>query len=200
VAGMGPWPRECIQLLAALNCPVVMGNSDEDMLTPRPFSGREFSDGQKIYELDEWSRAQLSATELAQIKRYQPTLELPGLLAFHGSPASCRDTLTAATEQERLDSLRAAFGQHPIWIGGHTHRTLLRTMHGWRLLNPGTVGLVSEKRDGRYVNLSRAEYVLLDGENVQFRRVPYDVNMVQTGIRERRMPNADWWAQEWTQA
>ena len=74
------------------------------------------------------------------------------------------------------------------------HAPLLRTLDGWRLLNPGSVGLAYEKRGERYVNISRAEYLLLDGDDVQFRRVPYDVRAVQDGIRERKMPHADWWA------
>ena len=182
VAAMGAWPRECIQLLATLNCPVVLGNADEDMLKPRPFESRGFPDEQEIYDLDEWGREQLTSAELELLRGYQSTVELPDLLAFHGSPESCRESLEAGTPQERLAELRATFGTQAVWVGGHTHAPLLRTLTGWRLLNPGSVGLAFEKRGNRYVNLSRAEYLILDEDDVQLRRVRYDVKAVQAGI------------------
>ena len=200
VTADGAWPRECVQLLATLGCPVVLGNADEDVLKPRPFQpSGQFANEQEIFDLDEWGRAQLTGAELEQMRRYQPTVPLPGLLAFHGSPESCREVLGAATVDERLETLRAVFGTQPVWVGGHTHAPLLRTLDGWRLLNPGSVGLAYEKRGEGYVNISCAQYLLQDDEEVRFRRVPYDVRVVQAGIRERRMPHADWWAGEWVQ-
>jgi putative phosphoesterase len=200
VAGMNAWPAECIQLLYAAGALCVLGNADEDALKSAPFTPRGlFPDEQEIYDLDEWGRLQLGEPELSLLRSYAPTLELPGLLAFHGSPESCRESLGASTPEQRLDELRSSFGQHPVWVGGHTHTPLLRSLGGWRLLNPGSVGLAYERRGERYVNLSRAEYLLLDGETVQFRRVPYDVRAVQAGIRERGMPHAEWWAGEWVQ-
>ena len=197
VAAGGAWPRECIQLLASLGCPVVLGNADEDMLEPRPFGARGFPDEQKIYDLDEWGREQLTAAELEYLRGYRDTVELPGLLAFHGSPQSCRESIGAATPEERLTELRARFGMQAVWVGGHMHQALLCSLDGWRLLNPGSVGLAYEKRGDRYVNISRAEYLILDGEGIQFRRVAYDVQAVQAGILDWKMPHAEWWAGEW---
>ncbi len=131
------------------------------------------------------------------VQTYRATAALPGLLAFHGSPADCREVIGADTSAERLEQLRAAHGQQAVWVGGHTHAPLLRTLDGWRLLNPGSVGLAYEKRVDGYVNVSRAEYLLLDGDSVQFRRVPYDVEAVRAGILGRGMPHAEWWAGEW---
>jgi predicted phosphodiesterase len=107
VAAMGAWPRECIQLLATLNCPVVLGNADEDMLKPQPFEARGLPDEREIYELDEWGLHQLTGAELAHIRTYKPTVELPGLLAFHASPDSCREVIGATTPEDRLAELRA---------------------------------------------------------------------------------------------
>ena len=197
VAADGAWPRECIQLLASLNCQGVLGNADEDMLRPQPFQARGFPDEQKICDLDEWGREQLTGAELELLRGYRDTVELPGLLAFHGSPQSCRESIGATTVEERLAELRAKFGKQAIWVGGHTHAPLLRNLDGWRLLNPGSVGLAYEKRGDRYVNVSRAEYLILDVGDVQFRRLTYDVGAVQAGILKRKMPHAEWWAGEW---
>ena len=193
------WPAECVQLLHAAGALTVLGNADEDALSPKPFVPRGlFPDEREIYDLDEWGQQQLGEAELTLLRGYQPVIELPNLLAFHGSPESCRESIGAETPENRLDELRSRFEQHPVWVGGHTHTPLLRQLGGWRLLNPGSVGLAFEKRGGRYVNLSRAEYLLLSGD-VQFRRVPYDVRAVQAGILERGMPHAKWWAGEWVQ-
>ncbi|ULH15710.1 metallophosphoesterase family protein [Deinococcus sp. KNUC1210] len=197
VTADGAWPGECIQLLASLGCPVVMGNADEDLLRPRPFTPRGFPNEQELYELDEWGRTRLSAADLEVVQTYRATVSLPGLLAFHGSPADCREVIGADTPAEQLEQLRATYGQQTVWVGGHTHTPLLRTLDGWRLLNPGSVGLAYEKRGDQYVNVSRADYLLLDGEGVQFRRVPYDVQAVQAGILSSGMPHAAWWAGEW---
>jgi predicted phosphodiesterase len=198
VTAGGAWPRECVQRLASLDCPVVRGNADEDVLVPPPFVPRgQFPDERQIYDLDEWGRAQLTTHELALIRRYPPTVAQPGLLAFHGSPASCREVIGAGTPAARLDELRAEYGRQPVWVGGHTHAPLLRTLGGWRLLNPGSVGLAGEVRAGRYVNVAQAEYLLLEDGHVTFRRVPYDVRAVQTGILASDMPRRDWWAAEW---
>ena len=114
VAADGAWPREYIQLLASLNCPVVLGNADEDMLRPQPFQACGFPDEQKIYDLDEWGREQLTGAELELLRGYRDTVELPGLLAFHGSPQSCRGSIGAATPEERLAELRAKFAKRAI--------------------------------------------------------------------------------------
>ena len=200
VAAMGAWTRECIQLLASLNCPVVLGNADEDMLKPRPLESRGlFANEREIYDLDEWSREQLTGAELELLRGYQTTVELPGLVAFHGSPESCREVIGADISEKRLTELRSVFGLQAVWVGGHTHQALLRHLDSWRLLNPGSVGLAYEKRGDRYVNISRAEYLILDGDDVQFRCMPYDVRAVQAGILDRKMPHAEWWAGEWVQ-
>ncbi len=57
VTADGAWPRECIQLLHSLVCPVVLGNADEDVMRPRPFTPRGFPNEREIYDLDEWGRA-----------------------------------------------------------------------------------------------------------------------------------------------
>ena len=196
VAAYGAWPRECIQLLASLNCPVVLGNADENMLELRSFKARGFPDEQKICDLVEWGREQLTGAELELLHGYQNTVELPGLLAFHGSPQSCRESIGATIPEERLAELRAKFAKQAIWVGGHTHTPPLRNLDGWRLLNPRSVGLAYEKRGERYLNTSHAKYLILERDEVQFQRVAYDVKAAQAWIREQKMPHAEWWARE----
>jgi putative phosphoesterase len=198
----GPWPRECVQLVGALDCPVVSGNADRQTLeAPQPLKERGLPDEQQIHEIGQWSAAQLMQSERDILHTFVPTVVMHELLCFHGSPEKDDEVLAAGTSVERLEELRAEYGQHGVWIGGHTHQPLLRSLDGWRLLNPGSVGLPFQKRGGKYVNLTYAEYLLLDwtGGNwvMTFRRVPYDLAALKQGILASGMPHASWLASEW---
>ncbi|WP_019587054.1 metallophosphoesterase family protein [Deinococcus apachensis] len=202
VAMDGVWPRECVAEVAALGCPVVRGNADWEMLeAPGPFTPRGLPDERELWEIGNWSRTQLTNVDRDVLRTYAPTVSLPDLLCFHGSPARDDEELGARTPEDRLEDLRAAHGQQGAWVGGHTHKPLLRTLDGWTLLNPGSVGLPFERRNGKYVNLARAEYLLLDqtsgGWQVIFRAVPYSVGEVQRGILASGMPHAAWVAGDW---
>lgn len=202
VAMDGAWPRECVAEVAALGCPVVRGNADREMLeAPGPFTLRGFPDERELWEIGNWSREQLTDGDRDVLRTYRPTVSLPGLLCFHGSPERDNEELGAGTPEDRLEELRAAHGQQAAWVGGHTHKPLLRTLDGWTLLNPGSVGLPFERRGGGYVNLARAEYLLLNrtggGWRMTFRAVPYDVEEVRRGILASGMPHAAWAAGDW---
>ncbi|MFB9992185.1 metallophosphoesterase family protein [Deinococcus oregonensis] len=202
VAMDGAWPAECLQRIAALGCPVVRGNADRILLeAPQPFAPRGFPDEEKLHDIGEWGRTQLGDTEVQLLQTYTAHAEWPDLLCFHGSPERDNEELTMHTPEARLDELRAEFGQQAVWIGGHTHQPLHRQLDGWTLLNPGSIGLPFEKRGNRYVNLARAEYLMLErtatGWTPTFHSVAYDVADVRRGILSRRLPHADWLAREW---
>lgn len=205
VAMDGPQPAECLRRVRDLGCPVVRGNADRELLeAPFALSPRGFPDEQAIHDIGQWSAAQLSDAEREIVRGFGATAEFPDLLAFHGSPARDNEVLDAATPAEGLATLRETHGTQAVWVGGHTHRPLLRTLDGWTLLNPGSVGLPFEKRGDHYVNLARAEYLLLDevvgGWSPTFRRVPYDVQAVRQSILASGMPHAGWAAAEWVAA
>lgn len=204
VAMDGPQPTECVRLVRELGCPVVRGNADREMLeAPFAFVERGFPDEREIYEIGQWSATQLTEAERGFLSNYQSTVLLPDLLCFHGSPASDSEVLDAETPSRRLEELREQAPAKPVWIGGHTHKPLLRTLEGWTLLNPGSVGLPYEKRGEVYVNLAYAEYLLLDklegGWQPTFRRVFYDVQDIQTAVMQSGMPHAHWVAGSWVQ-
>lgn len=204
VTAGGAWPRECLQLVATPGCPVVRGNADREALeAPQPLKVRGLPDEQEIHDIGQWGAAQLTGTERDILRSFAPTVALDDLLCFHGSPAKDDEVLDTATPLALLEELRTAHGQHAVWIGGHTHQPLLRSLDRWRLLNPGSVGLPFQKRGGKYVNLAYAEYLLLDRArqdwNVTFRRVPYDLVALKQGILASGMPHAQWLADEWVE-
>ncbi|MFC4639435.1 metallophosphoesterase family protein [Deinococcus hohokamensis] len=202
VAMDGPWPGECVDRVAALGCPVVRGNADRMMLEPpAAFRARGFPDEQALHDISEWSKTQLSTAQRALVAAYAPLVSLPDLLCFHGSPARDNEELGPATPLARWTTLRHAYGAQAVWAGGHTHRAGHLPQVDWGYFNPGSVGLPFEQRGERFVNLARAEYLLLDwgpgGWQPTFRRVPYALHDLQRGILASDMPHARWLAAEW---
>ncbi len=103
VASFGPQPREALERVQALGCPVVMGNADAAMLeSPPPDPARPalFTD------IENWCAKQLTGENRAFIRTFQKTvrLELNGspILCFYGSLNSCNDEIVATTPDETL--------------------------------------------------------------------------------------------------
>src|SRR5262245_53448353 len=109
VAATGPQPRQVVERLRALTCPVVMGNADAWLLEPQPFeSGDE--DMRRFEAIDHWCAAQLSPIDMAYLRTFQPTVELPlgagaTLLCCHGSPLSNTDIIRATTPDDELERM-----------------------------------------------------------------------------------------------
>ena len=102
VAATGPQPREVLQRLRALECPVVMGNADAELLDLTPADQEADDDMRRILDISRWTAAQLDDVDRAFIASFQPTVEIPlgsggSLLCCHGSPRSYDDRITATT-------------------------------------------------------------------------------------------------------
>lgn len=178
----GPQPAETVNRLRELNCPVVMGNADDWLLTGID-TGAEGKPTEKQLAVREWSLAQLSEADRAFIRAFKPTVEIDlggrQLLCFHGSPASYDDIILPGAPEETFRQFLAAY--HPaIMTGGHTHAQQIRRLDDTFFFNPGSVGLAynHQQPEGDVRIDSWAEYAILtydDGRlGVEFRRVPYD--------------------------
>lgn len=202
-ANFGPQPAETLHALRKLNCPVVLGNTDDSLLTPRSLEdvANPSEDSPKMLAIETWCAEQLYTEEKRFIRTFQPFLRLDfdglKLLAYHGSPVNFNDIIIGTTPDDVLDDY---FEGHEvdIFMGGHTHTQFMRRYHDRFILNPGSVGLpyLIPKR-GEPTSPALAEYVLLelvDGEpNLTFRRVPYDVNLVIDAALASGMPHVDLW-------
>ena len=207
VAATGPQPREVVRRLRELNCPVVMGNTDDHVLTPtEPDSDDENTI--RIREIDQWSAAQLSADERAFVASFAPTVTLPladggSLLGYHGSPRSYNDILLPTTPTEKLDALLGE-ASATVLAGGHTHQQMLRRHHRALVVNPGSVGLPVDRipADAGARNPAWAEFAVLtsggDGSlRIELRRIPFDVQALLEAVRASGMPHAEWYAADW---
>ncbi|MBE2200617.1 MAG: imidazole glycerol phosphate synthase subunit HisH [Anaerolinea sp.] len=120
----GPQPRAALDLVRALGCPVVMGNTDEWVLSPTPFTIRSAAD-QILYDIERWGAQRMEATDLAFIRTFQPTVKLDlghgrSLLCFHGSPRHNKEIIKATTPDDELAE-KLGDAQADIMAGGHTH-------------------------------------------------------------------------------
>ena len=212
VAATGPEPVECLAVLAASGCPVVLGNTDADLLDPASIGAASVDtaideDARRIAEIDRWCAAQLGERERAFLQSFAPTVEIDledgeRLLCVHGGPLSYDDVIVATTPDDELDRLLGGSSAAVI-AGGHTHVAMVRTHRGTTLLNPGSVGLAYEHlaEGGAWVPPWAELGVLsVDGagtRSIELRRVPYDRAATVLAMRERGMPHAEWWAADW---
>ena len=151
----GDEPREVLDRLAALGWPVILGNADDFLLEIPADSPEEITAEQLAKR--EWTLARLDHAHLGQIRSFPRTLELDGLLAFHGSPRSYDDVLLPETED---DAPWHADG-FDVLAGGHTHRQWTRIVGRALYVNPGAV--MSDP----------AEFAILDGRSVSFHHVAW---------------------------
>jgi predicted phosphodiesterase len=170
----GPQPRETVERLERLGCPVVMGNADWFVLTGE--SAEEISDEQRLAA--DWTRAQLGDDGLAFVRGFAPTVELDGVLAFHATPGSFDDVILPWTPEEEFARLLGEAAA-PVLAGGHTHLQFIRRRGASLFVNPGSAGLAygyDQPRDAIRFD-PWAEYAVVSDDGalaIEFRRVPFD--------------------------
>jgi hypothetical protein len=197
----GPQPAQVVARLRDLGCPIVMGNADAYLLSglatePNP------PDPERERQLGlvrEWSLAQLDADDRAFIASFAPTVEqalgdVHTLLAFHGSPTSFDDLILPATPD---DALRPHFAgrSQTVFAGGHTHQQIIRRVDDALFVNPGSIGLVFAPTPAGLRLKRWAEYAVLSADgarlNIDFRRVPYDIEVLFAVYRRSGRPLAE---------
>lgn len=199
----GAQPAETVERLRELGCPIVMGNADAWLITGQETSPNEQMSEQQR-EVRAWSLAQLSENDIAFVRQFQPTIEIPlesgkKLLCFHGSPHSFDDIILPDTPDDTVRQFMDGF-EATLLTGGHTHTQQLRRLGDSWYFNPGSVSLAynwefSDLATGRVGVDPWADYavVSVEGANwgITFRHVPFDVDELARIIRASGRPYAD---------
>ena len=215
VATLGPQPHEVIARLRTLGCPVVMGNTDANLLTIQDTTGTTGATGatgatgddMSNEYFDRWCATKLTADDLAYLRTFQPTISLPlddsaTLLCYHGSPRSYDEPITAETTDAALQEMLAETPAQ-LYAGGHTHQQLLRRHRDALVLNPGTVGFAKDAIPPATPmrNPSWAEYAVVASAggqlNVSLRRVPFDLDALFAALDASGIPRAQWRKGDW---
>jgi predicted phosphodiesterase len=201
----GPQPRACLDRLASLGCPIVIGNADAFLIDLDPSVEPAT---QEQLDVARWTQADLGTDGIEQIRAFQPTVRLDlgdgrALLAMHGSPASFNEILLPSTPENEI---RAAIAEvdADIIAGGHVHMQWTRPIAHRVLLNPGSVGLAydHEQADEENVRLSPwAEYAIVDSTDgnlsIELHRARFDPAEVVGAITRSGRPHAASFARGW---
>lgn len=194
IVGYGPQPRECVELIRSLDCPIVRGNHDYyavgrgDLTTLHP-------DAQSSLE---WTRDVLDDQDKEWLAALPFSRRVGRFLISHATPR--RPNLfgyihTVSQAREALQNQKV-----PVCFVGHTHipnlfkhtedatsescgkPTILSSTARY-LCNPGAIG---QPRD----NDIRSSYALYDRSRnmISWKRVEYDVEKTQSLLKRCHMP------------
>lgn len=193
LVGYSADPAACIDLVRSLDCPVIMGNHDEQAAAAGSLAG--FTE--LAAAAMQWTRGQLGETD----KEWLRTLRLQRVIRDFTVVHATLDTPHKWGYIVTPGDAAASFTyQHtPVCFFGHTHEPFvfstgiavkkqryekMTLKHGRQyLVNAGSVG---QPRDNDW----RAAYVIFDPDSleVELRRVPYDIETTQRKILAAGLP------------
>jgi predicted phosphodiesterase len=193
LVGYNANPRECIEVVRALDCPIVKGNHDEQASLPH--TSGEFNE--MAERAMKWTREQLSDEDRAWLHDLRLQRQVRDFTIVHAT----LDTPAQWGYVFRdLDAAASFTYQHTtLCFFGHTHiqcafirddrarRVMSEQMHiefGKKyFINAGSVG---QPRDGDW----RAAYCIYHAEEnlVEQRRVRYDVELTRKKILKAGLP------------
>jgi predicted phosphodiesterase len=125
---------------------------------------------------DDWTRASLDDPALAWAAGWPTTVEVDGVLYCHASPQDdLRPILTDASPDERFDEVLAGIDNRLV-VAGHTH---MQFRHG-RFANAGSIGMPYED--------DVAAFWAIVGDDVEFKRTPFDVERAIAEIEATEWP------------
>ncbi|HEY8347688.1 MAG TPA: metallophosphoesterase family protein [Symbiobacteriaceae bacterium] len=172
----GPLPKECVDLVRSLGCPVVRGNTDgayHPDFYPHKFrpvnrsqemAQRDFD--RHVAALSEEDRLWLQNLPIA----ISDTIDGVRMDFFHATPTNNYVLILPWTDNATLATLHMA-EETKLSLFGHCHRAFIRNVEGRTVVNAGSVGLPF---DGD----PRPSYALVEVEggstSVSIVRVPYD--------------------------
>jgi diadenosine tetraphosphatase ApaH/serine/threonine PP2A family protein phosphatase len=192
IVGYGPFPNECVEMVAANSDIVILGNHDSVAI------GRESADGWNNYNAQkaiEWTSRILTPSSIEFFSKLPYMASEPPLLFVHASPWSPADWRYVSSLDDAVDAF--SFFTERICFIGHTHFPNIVIMEGEQsfrvsetqfhtlgpdqriLVNDGSVG---QPRDRNPL----ASWCLCDTDkmSVEIIRVAYDIGKTQAAMRK----------------
>lgn len=157
----GPYPRETVAMIRALEAIVLRGNC-EDLA-------------------EEWERAELAPGDVEWLQSLPLAAVVDDVLYCHAAPDDNTPITTAITPD---DAVLATFGDtRGTVVIGHTHHQFDRTIDDLRVVNAGSVGMAYESDVAAY-------WTIVDGGEPTFRRTRFDVARAVDEMRKSAWPHA----------
>ena len=193
LVGYGTFPNEVIGTIRERNIPTLMGNYDQGVGNSSDDCGCAYTSkeaealGKRSIAWTNKNTTDENKQYLRQLVNHIP-LQLGGLrsLLVHGSPRKINEYLYEdrpdATMERLLDLAEA-----DVLVCGHTRKPYHRILpSGRHVINAGSVGKPKD-------NNPAACYVVMEATghdlNVEFRRVPYDIERAAQAIEGSEMPD-----------
>lgn len=182
----GPHPAEVVDLIREAGWTAVMGNTDEDILSPPK--------GEKG-KVAEWTREQLGPERLQWLSElpFSTVFHRDGLaeiLVVHANPLNLEAQLHPDMTAEQLEPYLAAV-HAKILAFGHLHIPYIRPVEGVVLADVSSVGHPKDLD-------RRAAYTVVRWEgnrrSMEQVRVPYDIEETVRQMRDSGMPDGDGYA------
>ncbi len=178
IVDYGPSPEECVSELEDKADVVIRGNHDNAVAT-----GADCGCGYEIKELSEDVRGitkeLLSSKSMKYLKNLPFEEQEEDFFFTHASKGDLFKYLKPDTPAKEFSVFSDI--EENIVLLGHTHIPMDRTIDGKRFLNPGSVG---QPRDGD----TRASYVVFEDNEVEFKRMEYDIEKVKKKLDEKGFP------------
>lgn len=184
----GPCPREVLDTVQSLQCPVIQGNVDTDVIQ------QTSKKGPKKQSIIAWTREQIGAPGIEYLTTlpFSHLVNNPtgtDLLVVHANPRNQEEAIFPSTPDSKLEHFLADV---PSTVGalafGHYHVAYARRWKHLLLVDAGSVGL---PRDGDI----RASYAILTWQDnlwqVEHRRITYDQQAVVQQLKQCGMPNIE---------
>ncbi len=183
----GPRPREVLQIVRELRCPVIQGNVDLETVTQAP------DKGEKKRSVVGWTREQIGEEGIAYLAALPFSYRVKNsagrdLLVVHANPQNMEDAIFPNADDAALESLLGGLDEQiGAVVFGHLHIAYTRR---WRELLLADVASCGMPRDEDL----RAAYGILTWQQerweAEIRRVPYDVQAVVKQIENCGIPHA----------
>jgi len=183
----GPHPVEVVDRIRELGWPGVLGNTDEllggaSRVLP-PSLGF-------VADAAAMTREMLGAERVAWLTGLPIEWRAEGVALVHATPGDCWAIVPHDAPDEKLREVYGPLGALTAAYC-HIHHPYVRLLDRLTVVNSGSLSLAL---DGDV----RASYVIIDGAQIEHRRVAYDLEPVAEDMVRIGYPNADGYAQ-WLQ-
>ena len=204
VVGYGPFPNECVERLREFDHLCIAGNHDWAVINKLDYE--DFQPHARF--VASWTHQQLTKANFNYLYQLPLCLFEDGQFTLvHGSP---RHPIWEYVTSPKIAQMSFGHFDTPYCLVGHTHSPAIfieasmpgqlcddivpksenysLQLNGQRLIiNPGSVG---QPRDGD----ARASYGILDTDRLQFqiKRIPYDIEAVQSQMQQYDFPMRLW--------
>jgi predicted phosphodiesterase len=193
VVGYNANPRECLEIIRSLDCPVVKGNHDEEACLS---TSLESLNPLAAHAL-KWTREALSDSDREWLAALKLVRQVRDFTIVHATLDTPHGWGYVTNKFDAMASFSYQFTS--LCFHGHTHSPRFYVKHGSvealavseLQLEPGkkyfiNAGSVGQPRDGDW----RASYAVYDpaGPTVAIRRLEYDIATTQQKIRDAGLP------------